>query len=430
MRNICFYFQIHQPLRLKRYRFFEIGQDHYYYDDFQTEDRIRTLVEQSYLTANRSISEMIRSSNGKFKCAFSISGVALEQLEQYAPEVIDSFKELANTGSVEFLGETYAHSLSSIYDTNEFESQIKAHADKIESLFGQRPTAFRNSELIYSDEIGEIISKAGFKVMLIDEAKHILGWKSPNFVYNHSYISKFKLLIRNQKLSDDIGFRFSHNNWHDYPLTAEKFIGWLAAMPENEKIVNLWMSYESFGLYQPAFTGIFDFLKALPYHAMEQKMSFVTPTEAAKKNESAGAITIPYPISWAGHEKDLSPWTGNDLQQEALNKLYAVGERVRLCHDKSLQHDWLMLQSTDHFRYMSHKDAVGTNYDNAYEAFMNYMNVLADFLERVDYQYPTSIENEELNELLKTINNQDKEIEELQAEVKKLRARKTKSSEV
>jgi len=430
MRNICFYFQIHQPLRLKRYRFFEIGQDHYYYDDFQTEDRIRTLVEQSYLTANRSISEMIRSSNGKFKCAFSISGVALEQLEQYAPEVIDSFKELANTGSVEFLGETYAHSLSSIYDTNEFESQIKAHADKIESLFGQRPTAFRNSELIYSDEIGEIISKAGFKVMLIDEAKHILGWKSPNFVYNHSYISKFKLLIRNQKLSDDIGFRFSHNNWHDYPLTAEKFIGWLAAMPENEKIVNLWMSYESFGLYQPAFTGIFDFLKALPYHAMEQKMSFVTPTEAAKKNESAGAITIPYPISWAGHEKDLSPWTGNDLQQEALNKLYAVGERVRLCQDKSLQHDWLMLQSTDHFRYMSHKDAVGSNYDNAYEAFMNYMNVLADFLERVDYQYPTSIENEELNELLKTINNQDKEIEELQAEVKKLRARKTKSSEV
>lgn len=427
MRNICFYFQIHQPLRLKRYRFFEIGQDHYYYDDFQTEDKIRTLVEQSYLTANRTISEMIRSSNGKFKCAFSISGIALEQLEQYAPEVIDSFKELANTGSVEFLGETYAHSLSSIYDTNEFESQIKAHADKIESLFGQRPTAFRNSELIYSDEIGEIISKAGFKVMLIDEAKHILGWKSPNFVYNHSYISKFKLLIRNQKLSDDIGFRFSHNNWHDYPLTAEKLIGWLAAMPENEKIVNLWMSYESFGLYQPAFTGIFDFLKALPYHAMEQKMSFVTPTEAAKKNESAGAITIPYPISWAGHEKDLSPWTGNDLQQEALNKLYAVGERVRLCQDKALQHDWLMLQSTDHFRYMSHKDALGTNYDNAYEAFMNYMNVLADFLERVDYQYPTSIENEELNELLKTIHNQDNEIEELQAEVKKLRARKTKS---
>ena len=429
MRNICFYFQIHQPLRLKRYRFFEIGQDHYYYDDFQTEDKIRTLVEQSYLTANRTISEMIRSSNGKFKCAFSISGIALEQLEQYAPEVIDSFKELANTGSVEFLGETYAHSLSALYDTNEFESQIKAHADKIESLFGQRPTAFRNSELIYSDEIGEIISKAGFKVMLIDEAKHILGWKSPNFVYNHSYISKFKLLIRNQKLSDDIGFRFSHNNWHDYPLTAEKFIGWLAAMPENEKIVNLWMSYESFGLYQPAFTGIFDFLKALPYHAMEQKMSFVTPTEAAKKNESAGAITIPYPISWAGHEKDLSPWTGNDLQQEALNKLYAVGERVRLCQDKALQHDWLMLQSTDHFRYMSHKDAVGTNYDNAYEAFMNYMNVLADFLERVDYQYPTSIENEELNELLKTIHNQDNEIEELQAEVKKLKARKVKSSE-
>ncbi|MBN2767026.1 MAG: glycoside hydrolase family 57 protein [Paludibacteraceae bacterium] len=429
MQNICFYFQIHQPLQLKRYRFFEIGQDHYYYDDFQTEDKMRLLVEQSYLTANRTISEMIRSSNGKFKCAFSISGTALEQLEQYAPELIDSFKELAQTGSVEFLGETYAHSLSSVYDANEFESQIKLHSEKIKSLFGQKPVTFRNSELIYSDEIGEIVSKAGFKTVLIDEAKHILGWKSPNFVYQHAYNNKLKLLVRNHKLSDDIAFRFSHQNWSDFPLTAEKFIGWLTGMPENDNIVNLWMSYESFGLYQPAYTGIFEFLKALPYHAMEQKMNFVTPSEASKKLESAGTLSSPYPISWAGHEKDLSPWIGNDLQQEALNKLYAVGERVRLCQDKALQHDWLMLQATDHFRYMSHKDAVGTHYDNAYEAFMNYMNVLADFLERVDSQYPTSIENEELNELLKTITNQDKEIEKLQHEISKLKARKTKKTE-
>lgn len=429
MRNICFYFQIHQPLRLKRYRFFDIGQDHYYYDDFQTEERIRALVEQSYLTANRTISEMIRSSNGKFRCAFSISGIALEQLEQYAPEVIDSFKELAKTGSVEFLGETYSHSLSSVYDTKEFENQIKLHSDKIFSLFGLRPSAFRNSELIYSDEIAETILKAGYKTILIDEAKHILGWKSPNYVYNHSYLPKVKLLIRNHKLSDDLAFRFSQPTWPDYPLTAEKFIGWLASMPADENIVNLWMGYEAFGLYQHSHSGIFEFLKALPYHAMEQKMNFILPTEAGKKLDSAGPLSVPFPISWSGHEKDLSPWTGNDLQQEALNKLYAVGERVRLCTDKALQHDWLLLQSTDHFRYMSHKDSFGTNFESPYEAFMNYMNILADFLERVDSQYPTTIENEELNELLKTINNQEEEIAQLEEEIKKLKIKKTKSTE-
>lgn len=318
MRNICFYFQIHQPLRLKRYRFFEIGQDHYYYDDFQTEDQIRNLVEQSYLTANRTILEMIRSSNGKFKCAFSISGVALEQLEQYAPEVIDSFKELAHTGSVEFIAETYAHSLSSIYDTHEFENQINEHVAKIEALFGQKPTAFRNAEMIYSDEIGEIVSKAGFKVMMIDEAKHILGWKSPNFVYNHAYINKLKLLVRNQKLSDDIALRFSHSNWHDFPLTAEKFVSWLAAMPENENLINLWMNYESLGVYQPAYSGIFDFLKALPYHAMEQKMNFMTPTEAAKKMDSSR------------HCLFLTLSAGRDMRKILVSGMAMICNRKRL----------------------------------------------------------------------------------------------------
>jgi alpha-amylase len=421
MRNICFYFQIHLPFRLKRYRFFEIGKDHYYYDDFQTEDRIRNMVEQSYLNANRTISEMIRSSNGKFRCAFSISGVTLEQLEQYAPEVIDSFKELAKTGSVEFLAEPYAHSLSSIFDANEFEQQVKIHASKIKELFGKQPTTLFNAELIYSDEVGELASKMGFKTVMIDEAKHIMGWKSPNYVYNHSYIPKLKLLVRNQKLSDDIAFRFSNLS-----LSAEKFISWISALPAEETVINLGMGYEALGLIQPAQTGIFEFMKALPYHAMEQQISFVLPSEVTKKSESAGALSIPYPISWVGSDKDLTPWTGNDLQTEALNKLYAIGERVRLCTDKPLLNDWLRLQSSDHFRYMSHKDTHGTNYESAYDAFMNYMNVLADFLERVDAQYPTTIENEELNELLQTINHQENEIEKLEEEVKKLKAKKAK----
>jgi len=421
MRNICFYFQIHLPFRLKRYRFFEIGKDHYYYDDFQTEERLRDAVEQSYLHANRTIAEMIRSSNGKFRCSFCISGLTLEQLEQYAPEVIDSFKELAKTGSVEFLAEPYAHSLSSIYDASEFERQVKMHADKIEALFGKRPTALFNSEMIYSDEIGELVSKMGFKTMLLDEAKHILGWKSPNYVYNHSYISKLKLLVRNQKLSDDIAFRFANIS-----LSAENYISWIASLPKEEKVINLGMGYEVLGMNQPIHTGIFEFLKALPYHAMEQQMTFVLPTELSKKNESAGPLSVPYPMSWVGNDKDMTPWTGNDLQQEALNKLYAVGERVRMCTDKPLLLDWLKLQSADHFRYMSHKDAYGTHYESAYEAFMNYMNVLADFLERVDAQYPSTIENEELNELLKTINSQEVEIERLENEVKKLKSRKVK----
>jgi alpha-amylase len=424
MRNICFYFQIHLPFRLKRYRFFEIGKDHYYYDDFQTEERICSAVEQSFLTANRTISEIIRSSNGKFRCAFTISGVTLEQLEQYAPEVIDSFKELAKTGCVEFLAEPYAHSLSSVFDTDEFERQVKMHADKIEALFGKRPTALFNAELIYSDQIGEVVSKMGYKTMMIDEAKQVMGWKSPNYVYNHSSISKLKLLVRNHKLSDDIAFRFS-----SMALSAENYINWIASLPEEEKVISLGFGYEVFGVNQPANTGIFEFMKALPYHAMEKQMTFVLPSEITKKSETAGSLSVPYPISWVGNDKDLTPWTANDLQQEALNKLYSVGERVRMCTDKPLLRDWLILQSSDHFRYMSHKDAYGTHYESAYEAFMNYMNVLADFLERVDAQYPSTIDNEELNELLKTINQQEKEIEKLENELKKLKARKVKTEE-
>ncbi len=426
MKNICIYFQLHQPYSLKRYRFFDIGEDHYYYDDFRTEECIRQLAERSYLPSNASILEIIKNSNGKFRCAYSISGVMLEQLEQFAPEVIDSFRELAATGAVEFLAEPYAHSLASVYDADEFERQVKMHADAIENLFGKRPTALRNSELIYSDEIGERVAKMGYKTMLIDEARHILGWKSPNYLYTHAYIPKLKLLVRNLKFSDDISFRFSDPSWNEYPLTADKYVDWLSSLPPEEKIINIWMGYEAFGIFQQQATGIFEFMRAFPYHAMEKEMNFVLPSEASKKLTDAGPLSVLHPISWSGHEKDLSLWTGNDLQQEALKKLYAVTERVNLATDKPLRHDWLLLQTSDNFRYMSFKDSFGTYYESPYEAFMNYMNILADFLERVDAQYPTSIENEELNELLKTIQAQDDKIEHLERELKKARARKPK----
>ncbi len=425
MKNICFYFEIHEPVRLKSYRFFEIGQDHYYYDDFTTEERIRHLVEQSYLPATHTIAEMIKSSNGKFKCAFSISGVVLEQLEQYAPELIDLFRELADTGSVEFVAETYAHSLASIYDKEEFICQVNAHAKKIEQLFGKKPTTLRNSELIYSDGIGEIVSEMGYKTMLIDEAKFVMGWKSPNYLYNHSYIPKLNLLVRNNKLSDDIAFRFSDSSWSDYPLDAEKFVNWISESPESDEVFNIWMGYEALGVLQQADTGIFDFFKALTYHVMAQGHQFALPAELSKKLKSVDSLHVPNTISWSAN-KDVSVWNGNDLQHEALSKLYAVAERVRLSKDNPLKHDWMHLQTTDHFRYMSHQDPYGSHYASQYEAFTNYMNILSDFLDRVAAQYPTSIEDEELNSLLKTIENQGKEIEALQKELEKLKAKKTK----
>ena len=424
MKNICLYFQIHQPLRLKRYSFFDIGTDHYYYDDFQTEEIISRLVQNSYLPANEAIGEMIKYSGKKFKCAFSISGVTLELFEQYAPELIDSFKELSKTGCVEFLTEPYSHSLASIFDPVEFEMQVKKHSDKIEEVFGKKPTAIRNAELIYSDEIGELVANMGYKTMLIEGARHVLGYKSPNYVYRHSYKPELKLLIRNYKLSDDIAFRFSNRSWSDFPLTAEKYIGWLAAMPAEEQLVNIWLGYEAFGEYQRKESGIFEFLKALPYHAMEKNLTFVTPSEAVAKNKPVDIAKAIFPISWSSEEKDLNSWTGNNLQNEALEKLYQIGERVRMSSDRTLLRDWLNLQTTNHFRYMSHKDAWGSHYENAYDAFTNYTNILADFLQRVENQFPKTIDNEELNELLTTIHNQAEEIEGLKKEVKKLKGKK------
>ncbi len=428
MKAICFYFQIHQPFRLKNYRFFDIGNDHYYYDDFANDEIITRMAQRSYLPANRMLLDMIERYGKKFKVAFSISGTALEQLEQYVPEFIESMKTLANTGNVEFLSETYAHSLSSLEAPEEFLEQVKEHDKKIFSLFGQHPKVFRNTELIYDDDISALVQSMGFKGIVTDGVKHILGWKSPNYVYNSAVAPQLKLILKNSKLSDDITYRFSNTGWASYPLTADKFIDWIADLPEDEQIVNLFMNYETFGELQPQESGIFEFMKALPRFATEKKIEFWKPSEVIAKMKSAGNLEIPYPISWADEARDTSAWLGNTLQQEAVKKLYSVAERVRLSQDRRLKQDWYYLQASDHFFYMSTKHANDGSvhshyspYDSPYAAFTNYMNVLSDFMIRVNEQFPQSIDNEELNALLLTIRNQEKEISDLNREVKMLR---------
>ena len=436
MKTINFIFRVHQRSNLKRYRFFDIGNDHYYYDDYADETAVRQTTDQCYLEANRTLLEMIKSSNGKFRVSFAISGLALEQFERYAPEVIDSFQELAKTGCVEFLATPNAHSLASIYDNDEFVMQTKLQTNKIKQLFGKTPTTFANTALIYSDEIGDAIAKMGYKTIMIEGAKHIMGWKSPHYVYSHAYNNKVKLLVRDNKLSDDINYRFSQWNWNEYPLTAEKFIGWINASPAEEEIFNIFLGYEALGVLNQRSSGIFEFFKALPYHAMANGVAFSTPADIAPKAKAVDSISVTHPMSWADEEKDLSAWCGNELQNEALNKLYGIAQRVHLCNDLLIKIDWQRLQDTSHFFFMTTKHysngmimAEPISYESPYEAFMNYMNVLSDFIDRVNAQYPSSIENEELNALLKTISNQEKEIASLEAKLgKKEKKEKTEKS--
>ncbi|MDR2811336.1 MAG: glycoside hydrolase family 57 protein [Tannerellaceae bacterium] len=430
MKTICFYFQLHQPFRLKRYRFFDIGNDHYYYDDFQNEEIIRQIAERCYMPANRTLMEMIKSGGGKFKAAFSISGTALEQMEIYTPEVIDGFRELAKTGCIEFLTETYAHSLSSLGDTEEFKEQVILHRNKIYNLFGVYPRVFRNTELIYSDEISDIVYELGYKGMMTEGAKHILGWKSPNYVYTSIVQPQLKLLLKNDRFSEDISIRFHNYSWSEYPLTADKYISWIAATPNEEQIINLFMNYDVLGSFHPAESGIFEFFKALPRFAEEKGIGFSLPSDVFALLKPVGSISVPYPMSWVDEEKDCSSWLGNVLQQEAFGKINQISERVRLIEDRRIKQDWNYLQSSDHFYYMNTKhpgEKKFSPYDNPYEAFNNYMNVLSDFIFRVNAQYPSSIENEELNSLLTTIKNQGKEIESLQKEIERLKKRKTRS---
>ena len=421
MKTICLYFQIHQPFRLKRYRFFDIGNDHYYYDDYGNDDIIQKIAERTLLPANAMLLDLINEYKGKFKVAFSISGIILEQLEMFAPEVIDSFKELAKTENAEFIAETYSHSLASMTDPEEFKNQVKAHYEKINDLFEQKPKVFRNTELLYSDDIAQSVYDMGFKAMMVEGAKHVLGWKSPNYLYSSAACPRLKLLVRNMKYSDDISFRFSNYDWSDYPLVSDKLVNWIAAAPESEQIINIWMNYEVLGSLQPKETGIFEFFKAIPRFALAKGIGFSMPSEVINLMKPVGELTAPYPCSWTGEEKDISPWMGNKLQQEAVSKLYGIGERVRMCRDRRIRQDWNYLQASDHFNFMSTKlfpgPSVYSPYENAYDAFNNYMNVLSDFIDRVNGQFPANIDNEELNALMTTILNQEKEIARLKKEL-------------
>lgn len=428
MKAISFNFEIHQPMRLKRYRFFDIGNDHYYYDDFLNDDIITSLAQRSYLPAAETLLKMLSDKENPFKCSIAISGIAIEQLEQYVPEMIDLLKRMAETGRVEFLAQPYAYSLASLIDAEEFELQVRQQCERIQALFGLKPKVMLNTEFLYSDDMAGMIQAMGFKGVVTEGAKHILGWKSPDYVYTAATAPKLKVMMRNPKLSDDICFRFSDTSWPEYPLTADKYIDWIAATPEDEQIINLCMNLDTFGGLQASTTGIFQFLEALPRFARERGLEFWTPSEAIGKLKPVGQITVVHPISDADEARDTSAWLGNDIQNEAFHKLYSVAERVRLCDDRRLKQDWSYLQGADHFYYMSTKrmddgavHSLFSPYDTPYQAFTNYMNVLADFIVRVEEQYPLSIDNEELNSLLTTIRNQAREIETLNRQVETIR---------
>ena len=388
-KSICMYFQVHQPTRLRLYRFFDIGTDSHYYDDFANRTILKRIAQKCYLPMNELLLKAIKESKGELKVAFSISGSALEQFDRYAPEVLDSFKALAKTGSVEFLCETYYHSLASVGSIPEFRHQVLKHKSAIEEYFGQTPVTFRNTELIYSDQIGREAFQLGFNTMLTEGARHIMGWRSPNYVYTNDFESSQKLLLRNYKLSDDIAFRFGDRNWAEWPLTAEKFRDWVEAAEGD--VVNLFMDYETFGEHTPAQSGIFDFMKALPEVCLEGGINFLTPAQAAAAFNPVGELSVPNAISWADEERDLTAWLGNELQSEAFNKLYGLQEKLSLLDDPILWADYGHLQESDHLYYMCTKffsdgdmHKYFNPYSTPYEAFINYMNVLSDFIIRIN----------------------------------------------
>ena len=385
MKTVCFYFQVHQPWRLKTYRFFQMGNDHNYLDDFTNRAIMQKVARECYLPMNALLLSLIEQHKGALRLSFSITGSAVEQFKAYAPEVLESFKKLAATGCVEFLAETYSHSLSSLHSIDEFKQEVKLHSQMLKEEFGVKPTAFRNTELIYSDDIAKAVEGMGFKTMLAEGARHILGWKSPNFVYTDAVDNKLRLLLRNYKLSDDIAFRFSNEGWPEWPLTADKYAQWVAS--EAGDVVNLFMDYETFGEHQKAATGIFDFMKALPEALLATgELEFATVSEAAKKLQPVAVLHCPYAMSWADEERDVTAWLGNDLQNEAFAKLYALAPKVKKAKNKDFEYVWHFMQNSDHFYYMATKwfsdgdvHSYFNPYGSAYEAFINYMNVLADF---------------------------------------------------
>ena len=427
MKTICLYFEIHQIRHLKRYRFFDIGTDHYYYDDYENERSMTEIANQSYMPALSTLLEMIKAHNGYFKVAFSLSGVAIEQMEIHAPQVLEKLQELNETKGVEFLAAPYSHGLSSLINEECFAAEVKRQCQKMKEYFGQQPRILRNSSLIYSDDIGLQVSQMGFDGMLTEGAKQVLGWKSPHYVYHCTLAPKLKLLLRDVELSDDISLRFNNRSWEGYPLFADNYINRIAELPDKEQVINIFMNLSAIGMSQPLDSNILEFLKALPFCAKHKDIVFSTPYEICSKTQSVGALDVPDTISWNDEERDVSAWLGNPMQREAFNKLYSVADRVRIANDPRVNQDWDYLQASNNFRFMTTKSSgVGLDrgiYSSPFDAFTNYMNILGDFINRVNTLYPEEIDNEELNSLLTTIRNQGEEIEIKEKEILRLQTK-------
>lgn len=439
MKTICLYFEIHQITHLKRYRFFDIGTDHYYYDDYENEQRIAEVAEKSYMPALNALLDMIHRHGQQFKVAFSLSGVCVEQLEMHAPQVLSKLQELNETGCVEFLAEPYSHGLSSLVNVDSFAAEVKRQCALMYEYFGKQPQVLRNSSLIYNDEIGYQAAKMGFKGMITEGAKHVLGWKSPHYLYNNPLAPNLKLLLRDIALSDDISLRFNDHSWAGYPLFADHFIDEIASLPEREEVINIFMELSALGMAQPLESNILEFFKALPGCAAEHHITFSTPTELCENRRPVDHLLVPDSLSWVDEERDVSPWLGNPMQQEAFNKLYSVADRVRIANDPRINQDWDYLQASNNFRFMTTKPSlVGIDrgiYDSPFDAFTNYMNILGDFINRVNGLYPADIDNDELENLLTMIKNQgdeiemkDKEIVRLQAKIQKLETTEKKAT--
>jgi alpha-amylase len=387
MPSVCFYFQVHQPYRIKRYSFFDIGRDHFYEDDEKNRWILDKVSEKCYLKTNRKILELINRHKGKFRVSYSLSGVAIEQFENHRPDVLQSFIDLAETDCVEFLSETYYHSLSFIFSRNEFKRQVDLHREKIKEHFNQNPKIFRNTELIYNNELASVIEKMGYKGILCEGKDSILGQRTPNFLYQPAGTLKIKAMLKNYRLSDDIAFRFSDRNWSEWPLQADTFAGWVHKVAGNGEVINLFMDYETFGEHQWEETGIFDFLDHLPAEIMKHPdFDFKTLSESAESYRVRDIYDVPEFISWADAERDLSAWLSNPMEKEAAKRIYALEEKVLKTKDKDLIDVWGKLQTSDHFYYMCTKfwsdgdvHKYFSPYDSPYDAYIYYMNVLADF---------------------------------------------------
>jgi alpha-amylase len=389
MASVCFYFQVHQPHRLRHYTIFDTGTD--YFDDQKNADICKKVAKKCYLPANRLFLDLIRQHGGRFKISYSITGILLEQLKEYAPKVLDTFRELAETGCVEFLAETYYHSLSYLYSPQEFVEQVEAHRQLMYDVFGQKPRVFRNTELIYSNALAQTIEQiGGFDAILAEGADHILGYRSPNYVYRPPNSSKLKLLLKNYRLSDDIAFRFSNRHWSEWPLGADKFAQWVNSVNGNGYVVNLFVDYETFGEHQWEDTGIFEFLRHLPIEILKHPdNNFKTPSEAADAYQAVDVVDVPYFVSWADIERDLSAWLGNAMQHSAIRELYRLEDAVKTSNDPEVLEHWRKLQTSDHFYYMCTKWFADGDvhkyfnpYDSPYDSYINFMNILDNLRSR------------------------------------------------